>query len=495
LLLLFSLLYNHTNMNLTIPTYILLFLLFATCHSSVLVKRPQFDVHEAICEMLGNDGTYSKVFGTLYLNQEQDEENPNSFKVSIHGSIEGLPRGRRSMSLREFGDVSDRVSGKKTGPIYNPTGESEDACFEENDHPIGALGDIKTEVKHKESITEVKRDILVQDGSYELHLRDLFGRSIVIHEKSCNDDESSIIAQCTIAIYNNTKRISDVDTQRAICYFINETESAFDNTFLSLEQDKSMNITRIGGSAMKVINSSASDELKLELLQNGDLYPEEGTTVVSYHIRGDTMPSILTFNHLLGHAIRVIASDDTTEVARCVVALTNGSFDDIAPEEFINADSGDDTQPNVTTVVHANQTSASTASIASTTGSVKSAITTSSLKPVSTTGEPNIDWEYEDPIEQGPVTGSTVQNPMGDDDDYDEQEEEEDDEEEHEELQPGQGTPITLHDSTKGQLGQQSTSPTNTIIGVILVGLIVAGAVYMYRKRQQAQRVRLYGDF
>lgn len=107
-----------------------------------------------------------KAAGTLRLTQTKEG-------VQIKGEVSGLEPGLHGFHIHEFGDTSD-PAGLSAGGHFNPTGEKHGGPHDEERH-AGDFGNIEAD-----SSGVAKVNILAK----ELKLRQILGRSFVVHAKA-----------------------------------------------------------------------------------------------------------------------------------------------------------------------------------------------------------------------------------------------------------------------------------------------------------------------
>jgi superoxide dismutase, Cu-Zn family len=131
------------------------------------VRADHHDEHDtvkrAICVLKPTEG--NKAHGVIKFQQG------DGF-VQIAGIVEGIEPGEHGFHIHEFGDLSV-ADGSAAGGHYNPGGHKHGGPDDEERH-AGDLGNITGDARGVANV------MMKVEG---LKLRDIVGRSIVVHEK------------------------------------------------------------------------------------------------------------------------------------------------------------------------------------------------------------------------------------------------------------------------------------------------------------------------
>lgn len=111
----------------------------------------------------------SGVNGTVHFRKRGD-------RVLIEGKVAGLEPGQHGFHVHQYGDLSDRKSGKSAGDHFNPTGDPHGRHEDAKRH-FGDLGNIEAG-PNGEAIVKIEDDRLDLEGPFSI-----LGRAVVVHSK------------------------------------------------------------------------------------------------------------------------------------------------------------------------------------------------------------------------------------------------------------------------------------------------------------------------
>lgn len=94
--------------------------------------------------------------------------------VEITGRIRGLEPGKHGFHIHQYGDLTDRRTGKSAGGHYNPTGQPHGRPEDQERH-VGDLGNIEADERGRARIS-MRDSVLQLNGPHSI-----IGRSVVVH--------------------------------------------------------------------------------------------------------------------------------------------------------------------------------------------------------------------------------------------------------------------------------------------------------------------------
>jgi len=270
---------------------------------------------EASCYVFGTNFTTPEITGIIYLSQEDMEP------TLIKGYLSNLPAGIHGFHLHQYGDISDQVDASGTGSHWNPFNVSH-SC--ENGHAGDLSNNIISPPSFRSMYFEISDPVVQLSGIYSV-----IGRSFVIHEKrdDCNRTDNGNagkkIAQCVIGIMNNEAIYEGQSALEATCLMI---PTLSDGDPLGVFHLLDNNITELIDFHF---NFTIPSGIKLELSNDGNLVPQLNSSISIPFINESALSSMsfsinFTFSKLIGRAL--LLKDGTTEIARCVVGISDPNF-------------------------------------------------------------------------------------------------------------------------------------------------------------------------